>query len=109
MTSLGAQLVKNPPAMQKTPVHPWVGKIPWRRDRLPTPVFLGFPGGSAGKESARSEGDLGLTPGLGSSSGEGDSYSLQYPGLVVCTKSSTISTPGEDSLPSDFTKLIRIV
>ena len=42
MTSLGAQLVKNPPAMQKTPVHPWVGKIPWRRDRLPTPVFLGF-------------------------------------------------------------------
>ena len=24
----------------------WVGKIPWRRDRLPTPVFLGFPGGS---------------------------------------------------------------
>ena len=20
----------------------WVGKIPWRRDRLPTPVFLGF-------------------------------------------------------------------
>ena len=27
-----------------------VGKIPWRRDRLPTPVFLGFPCGSAGKE-----------------------------------------------------------
>ena len=22
------------------------GEIPWRRDRLPTPVFLGFPGGS---------------------------------------------------------------
>ena len=34
-------------------------KIPWRRDRLPTPVFLGFPGGSAGKESACSVGDLG--------------------------------------------------
>ena len=31
---------------------PWVGKIPWRRDRLPTPVFLGFPGGSDGKEPA---------------------------------------------------------
>jgi len=30
-----AQLVKNPPAMWET----WVGKIPWRRDRLPTPVF----------------------------------------------------------------------
>ena len=25
----------------------WVRKIPWRRDRLPTPAFLGFPGGSA--------------------------------------------------------------
>ena len=102
-------MVKNPLAMQKTPVHPWVGKIPWRRDRVPTPVFLHFPGGSAGKESARNEGDLGSTPGLGGSSGEGDSYSLQYPGLVVCTRSSTITTHGEDVLPSDFTKLIRIV
>ena len=27
----------------------WVGKIPWRRVRLLTPVFLGFPCGSAGK------------------------------------------------------------
>ena len=69
---LVAQLVKNPPAMQKTLVpflgqedlqektpvfmdvlggsagkksaynvgdHPWVGKIPWRREQLPTPVF----------------------------------------------------------------------
>ena len=34
--SLVAQLVKNPPAMQE---DPWVGKIPWRRERLPTPVF----------------------------------------------------------------------
>ena len=25
--------------MQGTPVDSWVGKIPWRRDRLPTPVF----------------------------------------------------------------------
>ena len=31
----------------------------WRRDRLPTPVFLGFPGGSASKESACNVGDLG--------------------------------------------------
>ena len=31
--------------------HSWVGKIHWRRDRLPTPVFLSFPGGSDGKES----------------------------------------------------------
>ena len=31
---------------------------------LPTQVFLGFPGGSAGKESACNAGDLGLIPGL---------------------------------------------
>jgi len=30
----------------------WVGRILWRRDRLPTPVFVGFPGDSIGKESA---------------------------------------------------------
>ena len=29
----------------------YIGKIHWRKDRLPTPVFLGFPCGSAGKES----------------------------------------------------------
>ena len=34
-----AQLVKNLPEMQETWVDPWVGKIPWRRKRLPTPVF----------------------------------------------------------------------
>ena len=30
----------NMPAMQETRFDPWVGKIPWRRDGLPTPVFL---------------------------------------------------------------------
>ena len=34
---------------------------------LPTPVFLGFPGGSAGKESSWSVGDLGLIRELGRS------------------------------------------
>ena len=34
-------------------------------NRLPTPVFLGFSGGSAGKESAHNVGDLGSIPGLG--------------------------------------------
>ena len=37
----------------------------WRRDRLPTPGFLGFPGGSDGKESTHNAGDLSLIPGLG--------------------------------------------
>ena len=49
-----------------------------RRDRLPTPVFLGFPGGSAGKESSCNVGDLGSIPGLGKSPGEGKGYLLQY-------------------------------
>ena len=59
----------------------WVRKIPWRRDRLPTPVFLGFPCGSAGKEPACNMGDLGSIPGLGRSPGEGKGYLLQYSGL----------------------------
>ena len=37
--------------------------------------------GSAGKESTCSAGDLGLTPGLGRSPGEGKGYPLQYSGL----------------------------
>ena len=41
----------------------------------------GFPGGSAGKESACNAGDLGLIPGLGRSPGEGNSYLLQSSGL----------------------------
>ena len=46
--SLTAQLLKNLPAIQETWLDSWVGKIPWRRDRLPIPVFLGFPCSSAG-------------------------------------------------------------
>ena len=78
LASLIAQLVKNLPAMQETPVGSWVRKIPWRRDRLPTPLFLGFPCGSAGKESACNVGDLSSIPGLRRSLGEGNSYPLQY-------------------------------
>ena len=37
--SLVAQLVKDPPAMLETFVQSLVGKIPWRRERLPTLVF----------------------------------------------------------------------
>ena len=45
--------------MQETQFDSWVGKIRWRRDRLPTPVFLGFFCGFAGEESAHNVGDLG--------------------------------------------------
>ena len=56
----------------------WVRKIPWRRDRLPTPVFLGFPGGSHGKESTCNVGDLDLIPRLERFSGGGHGNPLQY-------------------------------
>ena len=39
---------------------------------------LGFPGGSAGKESACNAGDLSSIPGLGRFPGEGNGYALQY-------------------------------
>ena len=42
---------------------------------------MGFPGGSAGKESPCNAEDLGSIPGLGRSHGEGNSYPLQYSGL----------------------------
>jgi len=51
-----------------------IGKIPWRRNR-------GSPGGSDSKESAFNMRNLGSIPGLGRSSGEGNSYPLQYSGL----------------------------
>ena len=54
-----------------------VQKIPWRRARLPIPVFLGFPGGSDGKESACNTGGLGLIPWLGRSPGGGQGNPFQ--------------------------------
>ena len=47
--SLVAQLVKNLLGLRDTWVDPWVGKIPWRRERLPTPVF--WPGEFCGQYS----------------------------------------------------------
>ena len=61
----------------------WVGKIHWRR--LSTPVFLGFPCSSAGKESTCNAGDLDSIPGLGRSPGEGKGYPVQYSGLENST------------------------
>ena len=46
----------------------------------PSLTSVGFPCGSAGKESACNVGDLGLIPGLGKSPGEGKGYPLQYSG-----------------------------
>ena len=56
-------------------------------DRLLTPVFLGFPCDSAGKESACNAGDLGSILGSGRSPGEEKGYPLQYSGLENSTDS----------------------
>ena len=76
------QTIKNLPSMRGPQFDAWVGKIPWRRNRLFTPVFLGFPGGTEGKESACNAGDLGLIPGLERSPEEGHDNPLQYSGLA---------------------------
>ena len=57
---------------------PGSGNSPWRRDRLPTLVFIDFPGGSDGKESACSVEVLVSIPGLGRSPGRGHGNPLQY-------------------------------
>ena len=71
-------MVKNSPAMQENPV-PFLG---WEdlleKCRLPTPVFLGFRCGSAGKKSACNAEDLGSTSGLVRSPGEWKGYPPQY-------------------------------
>ena len=105
--SLIAQLVKNPPAMQETPVRPLGWEDPlekgpathsnilaWRTPGLYRPwghkesdrteqfsLSFGLPCGSAGKESTCNAGDLGWIPGLGRSPSEGKGYPLQYSGL----------------------------
>ena len=57
------------------------GEDPQRRDRLPTPVFLGFLCGSAGKGFACNVGYLGSIPGLGRLPGEGNCCPPQDSGL----------------------------
>ena len=64
--------------MQETLVQFLGREDPWRKDGLPTLVFLGFPCGSAGEESAHNVEDIGLIPGLGRSPREGIGYTLQY-------------------------------
>ena len=67
--------------MQET----WIRSLGWEdpleKRRLPTPVWLGSPCGSAGEESACSAGDLGSVSGLGRSPGEGTGYPLWCSGL----------------------------
>ena len=76
----GSSADRNHLQCRKPQFDSWVRKIHWRRDRVPTPVFLSFPCCSAGKEPTHKARDLGSIPGLGKSSGDGKVYPLQYSG-----------------------------
>ena len=64
-----AQLVKNRLQCRTPGFDPWVGKIPWRRERLPTPVF--WPGdfhglyGPCGRKELDTTEQLSLSLSLG--------------------------------------------
>ena len=79
--SLIAQLVKNPPAMQETPVPFLSREDPLEKGQATHSGFFGFPCGPADDESTCNAGDLGSIPGLGRSPGERKGYPLQYSGL----------------------------
>ena len=78
-----AQLVKNPPAMQETPVrfHFGLGRSAGEGIGYLLQYYWTFPCGSADKESVCNARNLDLISGLGRSPGEGKGYLLQYSGL----------------------------
>ena len=54
------------------------GEIPLEKGQVAHSVFLGFPGGSGGKESTCNAGDMDSIPGMGRSPGGGHGNPLQY-------------------------------
>ena len=70
---------------------------------FPSPTrFPGFPGVSAGKESACNAGDLGSIPGLGRSPGEWKGYPLQHSGLENSMDSIVHGVAKSQTRLSDF-------
>ena len=67
--------------MQATLVQFLCQEDPMEEGQATHSIFLGFPGGSVGKQSACNAGDLGSIPGLGRSPGEGNGYPFQYSSL----------------------------
>ena len=76
--SLIAQLVKNLPTMQETPVRFLGQEDSLEKGWATLSSILGFPGGSNSKESTCNGGDLDLIPGLGRPLGGGPGNPLQY-------------------------------
>ena len=73
-----AQLVKNPPAMQETPVWFLGQEVPWRRNSYPLQYSWASLVVQTVKESACNVGDLGSIPGLGRSPRGEHGNPLQY-------------------------------
>ena len=82
-----AQLEKNLSTMGETWFDPWVGKIPWRRERIPTPVF--WPGESHGLYSPQGRRESDTAERLSLTHSPGD---LPDPELE----------PGSSALQADF-------
>ena len=101
-TSLVAQLVNNPPAMQDN----WVRSLGWEdpleKEKATHSSILGLPGGSAGKRSVCNAGDLGLIPRLGRSPGEGKAYPLQNTDLENSTDCIVHGVANSQRRLSDF-------
>ena len=76
-----AQVVEIHLQCRKHQFNSWVRKNPWRRDRLPTPVFMVFVVAQLMKNPTCNAGDLGSISGLGRTPGEGKGYPLEYSGL----------------------------
>ena len=81
---------------------PWPYSFSTLLKYLTNSAIKGFPGGSAGKDSACNVGDLGLSPGLGRSPGEGSSYPLQYSGLENSTDGIVRGVAKSQTRLSDF-------
>ena len=77
----------------------WVGTIHWRRVRLPTPVFLGFP---CGKESACNAGDLGSIPGLGRSQIPLEQGKATHSSILAWRISWTVKSMGSQRVRHDW-------
>ena len=86
-----AKVVKNPPAMQETSVRFLGQEDPLEQGYDTHSSILGFPCGSADKESTYNLGDLGSIPGSGRFPGEGIGYPLQYSWASLVAQ--TVSNP----------------
>ena len=97
-----AQLVKNLPAIQETPVRVLGWEDLLEKGYVTHSSILGLPLWLSDKESVCNVGDLGSIPGLGRSPGEGKGYSLQYSGLENSMDCNVCGVAKNQTRLSDF-------